>query len=226
MKYIEVCSLGGLCHVARAMQRIHVKKVSYPFDWVFSDESVIVDCISDNFSRFMDRSYYVDTETKLLDRSCGHKHYHKDFFFHKNPRNQEDYEYYGRCVNRFEKLLTNGDQKLFIMMFSPESTRHPDYLDAILKNGEEKDAVTKEVYKRITKFNEFFSHHTCNYRLLVVVNFGGNEERSFKIEKENNIDLLVLNTLGSSNGVSFGNTWNIDNLYFSGLLCEHYNFTR
>ena len=42
----------------------------------------------------------------------------KDMFNHHNPLNNEnDYNYYIRCVNRFRELLQNEELKLFIIIF-------------------------------------------------------------------------------------------------------------
>ena len=63
---------------------------------------------------FLDKSYYIS----ISDKKCGHSYYHKGMFNHHNPLdNENDYNYYTRCVNRFKKLLNTEESKLFIMIY-------------------------------------------------------------------------------------------------------------
>lgn len=216
------CSLGTLCHTARMMQRVHIKPVSYPFDWLFTDENIIINILEDNFTKFLDKSFYCDVKNKFSDRTCGHKLYHEDFFFHKNPRNDNDYEYYLRTIDRFKKMLRDPNEKLFIITYAPEKTKHSsDVFKIFEKIGiENKKDIILNLKERAKKLNNTLINLTNNYKLLVVMNFGGNDVQSFEMELMGNIHFLTLNTLSYSNGVEFTN--NNDNLFFSGIICEHY----
>jgi hypothetical protein len=213
-------SLGTLCHPARMMQRIHVKNVSYPFDWMFSDENVIIDILNDDFNKFMDKSYYQDVKHKFIERSCGHSLYHEDFFFHKNPRNEDDYLYYQRCISRFKGMLRDPGEKLFIMMYAPGSTKHPADVYKMFEDGSSKEDIIANLKFRGETLNNTLMKFTHNYKLLIVMNFGNNEKQSFVMEHHGNIHYLTLNTLSESTGVTFND--NIDNLFFSGIMCEQY----
>ena len=216
------CSLGTLCHPTRMMQRLHIKPVSYPFDWIFCDEDIIVDVLEDDFNKFMDKSYYLDLKNNFNDPSCGcgHSYYHEDFFFHKNPRNEEHYAYYQRCIDRFKKMLKVYDEKMFIMMYTPETTQHPKDVYQLFENGMSKEDIISNIKSRVIKLNETLRKHTSNFILLVIINFGDNTEQTFKMEHLENIHYLTLNTLSHSTGVTFRN--NADNLFLSGIVCEHY----
>lgn len=220
-EYKYFCSLGSLCHVARMMQRIHVKNVSYPFDWCFTDENIVIDCLNDNFNKFLDQKYYQDVVHKFHERTCGHSLYHEDLFFHKNPRNKDDYEYYKRCVDRFNQMLKSWEKKLFIFMYSPLSTRHPSDVYQIFENNiMSKEEIIENLKQRGQRLNDTLSKYTNNYRLALIMNFGQNNDQSFSFNSENTIDYILLNTKSNSSGVTFFD--NSDNLYFSGLMCEHY----
>ena len=213
-------SLGTLCHPARMLQRIHVKKVSYPFDWMFTDENVIIDILNDDFTKFMDKSYYGDVKHKFSERTCGHSLYHEDFFFHKNPRNEDDYLYYQRCISRFKGMLRDPGEKLFIMMYAPGSTKHPTDVYKLFENGSSKEDIILDLKRRGENLNNTLMNHTHNYKLLIVMNFGNNDAQSFEMEHVGNIHYMTLNTLSESTGVTFKD--NMDNLFFSGLMCEQY----
>lgn len=216
----HIVSLGTLCHTSRMMQRIHVKKVSYPFDWIFTDENIVIDMLEDNFNKLMDKSYYQDAVHKFSERMCGHSYYHEDLFFHKNPRNDDDYQYYQRCIGRFKDMLKDGGQKLFIIMYSPQSTKHPSDVSKMFEDNMNKEDIIINLKERGVKLNNVLMKHTNNFKLLVVMNFGNNLNQSFNMEVQHKIHFLTLNTLSDSTGVTFKN--NSDNLYYSGLMCEHF----
>lgn len=202
------------------MQRIHVKKVSYPFDWIWTDDTIIVDMIEDDFAKLLDKSYYVEPVHKFSERMCGHTYYHEDLFFHKDPRNEEDHQYYHRCVDRFKEMVKSPEEKLFIMMFSPFVTKYPIDLHEMIERGDDKSLIIERMKQKGRNVMNALEKITNNHKLCVVMNFGDNERQTFKMEHEGRIDFLELNTLSHSNGVTFID--NADNLYFSGLMCEHY----
>lgn len=176
---------------------------SYPFDWIFSNLDMIIDCIEDKFEKFLNRSLYIDINS---DNGCGHSIYHKTLFFHKNPLvKNEDYSYYERCVDRFKILLDCDKNKLFVMIFI--NNKDIDY----------------EYEKKIIDFNNNFSKYTTNYRLLVIFHINdGVQKHIFK--KIDNIDFLELHTLAPSNGAKFKFKLKSDNNYLNNILISMYNF--
>ena len=85
--------------------------MSYPFDWIFSNLNMVNDCIENDFVDFLDKKQYIDIGS---NSKCGHIKYHAGLFNHKNPlKNNEDYFYYERCVNRFRQLIKSQESKFF-----------------------------------------------------------------------------------------------------------------
>ena len=102
MEIKYVCSLGNCCHTSQFMKDNKLKKCSYPFDWILSNHNIIIHCIKDNFVKFLDKSYYVS----YSDKKCFHKYYNDFMFFHHEPLiNNDDYNYFIRCIDRFNNLL-------------------------------------------------------------------------------------------------------------------------
>ena len=58
-----VCSIGNRCHTAYMLKQCNIKKASYPFDWIFSDLSMVLNCINDNFNIFLNKEYYTILDT-------------------------------------------------------------------------------------------------------------------------------------------------------------------
>ena len=146
MEIKYVCSLGTVCQSSQILKNNNLKKCSYPFDWIFSNCDSIIHCIEDDFKIFLDKSYYIS----ISDSYCGHSHYCPHMWRHHNPLNNENhYNYYVRCVNRFKLLLQSQEHKLFTMIFvNKEQGSHSDNFK-----------------QTIIEFNNKLSKYTNNYTL-------------------------------------------------------------
>ena len=201
MEIKYVCSLGSFCHSSQFLKSNKLKKCSYPFDWIFSNCDNIMHCIENDFNVFLDKSYYVS----ISQKKCGHSYYHKQMFYHHNPLNNEDhYNYYVRCVNRFKQLLQYEEHKLFIMIFI------------------NMDKVEEKQKNDIINFNNQFSKYAKNYTLLVIFHIKNKEDNHHTFTHNDNIDFLELHTLSRSNGIEFDND-NDDN-YLYNIINKKYNF--
>lgn len=200
MEIKYTCSLGSLCHSNQILKNNNLKKCSYPFDWIFSNCNNIIHCLEDDFSTFLDKSYY----TSISPHQCGHSYYGKNMWWHHNPLTYEnDYNYVIRCINRFRQLLQYKEHKLFVITYV-----NMDKIEEIHKN----DIIT---------FNNKFSKYTKNYTLLVIYHIKKNENHH-TITHQDNIDFLELHTLSNSNGVNFTN--NLDTEYLNNIINKTYNF--
>ena len=198
------CSLGGMCHSSQILKRNNLKLCSYPFDWIFSNCDNIIHCIEDNFNIFLDKSYYQDIHRKWNNNQCGHKYYNVNMFNHHDPRNEKDYNYYVRCVDRFKNLLQKQQHKLFIMIFV-----NMNNIDEYIKN-------------KIIDFHNKFSTYTSNYTLLVIFHIPNKQQNHNIFTYNDNINFLELHTLSVSGGVEFSN--NNDNIYLDNIINSKYNF--
>jgi hypothetical protein len=202
MEIKYVCSLGECCHSSQILKNNKLKKASYPFDWIHSNyNSTVLHCIQDDFNIFLDKSYYISISHNV----CGHSYYHPVMFNHHNPLdNENDYNYYVRCVNRFKQLLQYEESKLFII---------------ILTNRQNVDENQKN---DIINFNNKFSKYTKNYRLLVIYHIKNKQNNHHIFTHNDNIDFLELHTLSSSNGKNFTNK--NDNDYLNNIINTTYKF--
>jgi hypothetical protein len=201
MEIKYACSLGHHCHSSKILKNNKLKKCSYPFDWIFSNYDNIIHCLEDDFNIFLDKSYYV----RIKKNKCGHSYYNKDMFWHRNPLNNEnDYNYYIRCVDRFKQLLKYEEPKLFIM---------------ILVNM---TSFEENIKNTIIDFNCKFSKYTKNYKLLVICHIGNKQNNYHNFTYNDNIDFLELHTLSVSSGAFFIN--NNDEKYLNNIINAKYNF--
>jgi hypothetical protein len=124
-------------------------------------------------------------------------------WWHHNPANTKDYEYFVRCVERFRKLLASPNPKLFVVGRINLETYDDAKLDEVVE------------------FNKAFSKHTTNYRILVIVNVVKQAEQRYTItRREDGIDVLELYTLSDSDGLEFHDKK--DNAYLDGILKKMY----
>jgi hypothetical protein len=203
MEINYVCSLGSLCHSASILKRNNLRLVAYPFDWIFSNENIILDCLKNNFSVFLDKDNYIN----ISINKCGHKLYHNSMFNHHNPLcKEDDYDYFKRCVNRFNELLKKDDKKLYMMI-------NVNNLNKLISND------------KIIYFNDEFKKYTSNYILLYIYHTYNNVQTSHEIEQINNIIILKFNSISKSSGTNFDpNKINDDNEYLDNVIKDIFKF--
>ena len=205
MEIKYTCSLGNECHTAQILKRNKLKLCSYPFDWIFSSCDNIIHCIENDFTIFLNKSYYTNIQDKESDKKCGHSYYNKQLFNHHNPLKYEnDYNYFIRCVERFKKLLKYQDHKLFIIM------------------NRNMDNITPVNINAAIDFNKKFSKYTSNYTLLVIFHIKNKQQNYYNFKYHDNIHFLELHTLSLSDGVVFIN--NNDNNFIDNIIKSTYKF--
>lgn len=201
------CSLGSLCHSAQLLKINGLKKTSYPFDWIFSNISMVEHCIKDDFKLFLDKSQYSDYNTNptLKETQCEHSFYgkmlgdpvHNIIFNHHNPlSNPKDYAYFERCVNRFRELLKSNEPKTFVMFVGV------DYLAKYLD------------------FAYFLNNHTNNHNLLIIQNIVAENQNHILYERKGSgLKIIKVETLSSTNGLEFNDKK--DEAYLNEILKLH-----
>ncbi len=202
----HICSLGGNCHTASFLKRNNWKKESYPFDWIFSNIHIVKHCIDDNFDKFLDQKYYTDANPDSWQQN--HSFYfpfsEDKMFNHHNPLKNDDYNYFNRCVQRFEKLCQSNHFKVFINF-------HVNH-----------EPINQNFKNKMIQFNDFLKPKiNPNYALICIVQSLGND-RTYHFDTHSNIHFIDLTTTSPSNGKEFINSE--DNLYLDNLIQEVYKF--
>jgi len=197
----KVISFGYRCSSASFLKMLNLKKESYPFDWIVSKLDVVKDCINNNFIEFLNTSNYTTLNTETLNMIDGHKihigtetiqvntYYQKDnnnstydfklALTHHNLNKQEDYEYYQRCVTRFNDLLKSDIKKYYLYIHPVLGKNDFNKKDEIL--GEFKD------------FHEFLKTKTINiFGIYFIVVKDTYDKKSIKIIESENYDVIVL----------------------------------
>jgi hypothetical protein len=122
-----VVSLGCACNTSLYLKELELKLFSLPYDWIFSNLKMIQHTIEDDFKSLLN----LDLINPKKPKQAGHDYYHKRLFNHHNPKdNQNDYNYYQRCIARFKTMLDSGDRKLFIHTVYQEPGKYHRHLES------------------------------------------------------------------------------------------------
>lgn len=109
-------SLGHFCLTSTFLKTLKVKQYSCPFDWIFSNNDMISSCLSTKFNVFLNKQYYNTLQpTQNEKKRCNHSIY-GDIFNHHNPNIITDYEYFQRCIDRFNNLIKSDELKVFYII--------------------------------------------------------------------------------------------------------------
>lgn len=119
---MKLISMGSHCYPAWLLRRMGNRDAAYPFDWIWSDPMMVVDCISDRFATFLDRKQHVRMQDN--PRQSGHLIYGPRYgrprmFNHHDITNDNDYSHYCRCVERFMGALASYDDARFVLLALP-----------------------------------------------------------------------------------------------------------
>lgn len=207
MKSINyICSLGTSCPTASWIKQMKMKKCSFPFDWVFSNLNMIIDCIDNDFVKFLDRSLHIPHEKYKNSKSVsGHKVYGGHIFHHHYILEDNTYNYFVRCVDRFRILTKKEENKLFIISFVNK-----------------KDNLSKKFVSNIVTLYKKLNSITNNFDLLVVYHKLGPKLGSEIVKLNKNIKIIVISTQSINNGFSIQN--HTENTFYNNCIFKLFDF--
>jgi len=208
---VSFVSLGQNCSSSWYLKQLGLKQASYPFDWIFSSPEIIMDCIGDNFTKFLDKNLIVENQGGL---SAGHKTYHTNMFNHRNPlRNQEDFDYYQRCCNRFLTDIKSTAPKIYLMTLINEPEKRQMWAKGFT------EAFKMPRKQKLSEFQDFIRYFkTCDpHAKFIIVDHYTEQEQSVAAEiVSDDIFLLRFCAGGTSDGVLYQDA--LDDFCFKLIL--------
>lgn len=172
-KFKNVVSLGFFCSVSLELEKIGVRKASYPFDWVISSNfELVCRLIKNKFDSFMEYenlsqeykvnpNYYFDEKYQI--------HFYHDFTSDTSLEMQYEREFnkYKRRIDRFFNDIQNPT--LFIRYVSSSSE-----IEYIKEN--------------ITQINNLIKGYNKSNEIVYITNypFDLKDNRVFFVESDNN----------------------------------------
>ncbi len=134
MKIISLGGIGG-CDLAEALRKLN--QPTYPYDWLITTQSFILDSFNDFNKYFVfDEKYVYDTEKLLVhNKKAIMLHDFNNFTLQKNEVIQK----YKRRFTRLNEALTSDDEILFVRIYDnlDEKLVPLDYYNNILSRDEE-----------------------------------------------------------------------------------------
>ena len=192
-----IISLGSNCYIASYLKEHNLKKASYPFDWIFSYPEDICHMINDNFKEFLNKDNYLIKDE--LSKFNYHKLYKPNLrmFNHRNPYNNNDYQYYQRCITRFINVLNKSDNLIFVLAF----------FENIIKNE----------FNHIINLNNILKKNTNNnFKIIVFFQMKRGYQDYSDVIYHENITFIQFMTYDGNNGTDFINQF--DKKMFNDLF--------
>tara|TARA_B110000967_G_C18893971_1_gene569287 strand:+ start:717 stop:1361 length:645 start_codon:yes stop_codon:yes gene_type:complete len=203
---VYYCSLGFHCHSTQLLIRNNLKKESYPFDWIFSSIFIVLDCLENDFSKLIDKRFYIDyhnqnnktnQNNKINQNQCGHSYYKSNLFPHHDMRKIDNYMYLLRCIRRFKNICKMKEPKIFFITI----------IDIQL--------MTK-IHENMTNLKNMLDKKTTDFTLVCFVFTNNQDSNHHYTEINDNIHIVYINVTSSSNGLEFENEK--DNIYVDDIM--------
>jgi hypothetical protein len=116
--YREFISLGTNCYPAWLLKAQERKRASYPFDWIFSNSSMVLHCLRSDFAEFLVPEYFATSCGGVATDNLFYKERFDagDVFAHRDPREAVHAAYYMRCVERWRAAVRANQRTLLFML--------------------------------------------------------------------------------------------------------------
>ncbi len=144
----HIASIGSHCLTSYTLKQSGLKDFSGPFDWIFSNVRMVIHCLSDDFSTFLNRRWHesVPAELRVAEGANLSEHvYYRDkfgvkfVFNHFDITEESHYQYYVRCVERFRAAINGRDPCLLLCITQEVSVGDFEALCALFT---QKDCVS------------------------------------------------------------------------------------
>lgn len=186
-----IIPIGHFCHCSNHFKQNNLKLYSLPFDWIRCDIPAIKHIIENDFKIFMDKNYYIPKVKFWSDIvPCLHTFYSKKFtetrlFNHHNLCDDNDYQYFNRCIERF-RIIRNDKlfNKLFVRM---------EFCDNI---------KSYEIDDKILDLNNFISKYFSKYYVLIIKLYKDFYHKKDVI-REGNVIIIYKSYTSSTDGSFF-----------------------
>ncbi len=209
-------SLGQNCNTAWYLKSCGLKTASYPFDWIFSSAAIAEACLKDRFAVFLDRKQIIPGKDA---NRAGHSVFHSRMFNHRSPlRSDSDYEYYVRCVERFNELFFSGAGVLFVCTLINESEKRPDWTEGFREGFRPPSPQSHLDYGR---FMETVRKLNGNVKFIFIEQYTEQAESGVSAEAVSDSVLSIRHAAhGRNNGVRYIDEFDdfIARLIYSGMI--------
>jgi hypothetical protein len=161
MKIISLGGIGG-CTLAQALR--YLNQPSYPYDWLITTQSFIINSFNclNNFFVFDEKYVYDDNKLLTYNKTAIMLHDFNNFFLQK----EDVINKYKRRFQRLNDSLNSNEDILFVRIYDnlQEELIPKDYYKNILNRDEE------DINKWDFFIQELQSKYNKKIRLLIITN--------------------------------------------------------
>lgn len=130
---MRLISIGPWCISAEVIQNFGARSKAYPFDWLFCSPSMVLHCIQDRFSVFLNKDYYEISDdmkktahhayTEMIQSEELNRHYKHakaplpiaHIFNHHNMKDDATYLSFQQRCARFIEEIEDTTSPLILM---------------------------------------------------------------------------------------------------------------
>lgn len=171
-KMIEnyVISIGEYCIVAKLLEKLKIKKESFPFDWIFSNLKFVSECINNNFEPLLE---IVKNKKTDSDKEYSDYFFKKIGIPHHDVKKEETYQYFVKRKENFNTALSSS-KKVYLIHISGSSKY---------------DVKTEDFVNLVLSLKNKYNNDNIS---IISINFKENEISDYNLEEQINISGIVL----------------------------------
>lgn len=192
---MEFISIGPYCCTADLLKKHRLRRIAYPFDYIFSSLEIVKHAINDKFNIFLDKQYYAEGTNmdstrhtfycKLLDTEVLLQHHQKEnnpkeykvssgnMFHHHNLMSNDTYENYTRRCNRLLNLINSG-KKIGLVYYNCYTSDFDDIIDFSNNFVENKNIYVIGIFQNNGEQKILYESPNCkiyqNYDAKIIFN--------------------------------------------------------
>lgn len=144
--YDYFVSLGWNCLIASTMGKYGIRSSSGPFDWVWSDLELVLQCMDNDFKNFLERNninFDVSKPTYFEDKIYKIQFFH-DVKYNFEAEYEKIYQKYLRRISRFQRMTKC--KTCFIRLVKNEAemsyiSKNADYILNIIKRNNRENNI-------------------------------------------------------------------------------------
>ncbi|CAH6421741.1 Papain cysteine peptidase (DUF1796) [uncultured virus] len=122
-------NIGEFCFWTFLLKTMNKRYDAYPFDWMFSNLSFVIEQIDTDFDQF---NKMINQMTKDSFKNYETECFKRPSIPHKNLNILEDRQYYVRCILRFQNILQSENQIIFLHI-DGQLNKHNEHINLFNK---------------------------------------------------------------------------------------------
>lgn len=165
-----VISIGEYCIVAKLLEKLNIKKESFPFDWIFSNLKFVKDCIDEDFEPLLEIIRNKKTDGEKEYQNCIFK---KVGIPHHDVNDNNTLKYFTRRKESFNIALNSKDDVYLLHI-----TGSSNY-----------DIEIDDYINLVSSLKKKYDNNNIH---IISINFKENNNKGYELFEKININDIIL----------------------------------